>query len=816
MFDQLIQDVRYGLRALAARPGFAAAAIVTLALGIGANAAIFNVIDALLLRPLPYPHGDRLVTIDDLYPKVGEEQGGSTIPDYLDQRAQAPALADSAIFQLASFNLSANGSVERLRGMRSTASLFPTLGVHAALGRVFTEDEAVPGRDHVAVLSYDTWQNRFAADPAIVGRDVRLGDAPYRIVGVMPRGFFFPDRAVKIWAPYSIRPEQRTDAERGRSDVEAIGRLKAGSSIAELDTELDTIVARNAARSTDLRNNYASTGFKIRARELRRHLFGGLGSALWLLQAMVAVVLLIAGANVVNLLLARFNARRRDFALRSALGADRRRLVRQIVIETSLLAIGGGVLGAVVARACVPLIRAFGLGATLDAYGPDLGLGWVQSGLVLALALLVGLALGGATALSLRRARAPDLLRAGGAAGSGGRDTSRARDALVVGQFALTLMLLVASGLLLKSFQRLLATDPGFASQHLLTARIDLPESNYADDAAVAAYDSRLLAKVREAPGVDEAAYTSSLPFDGHLGTSGFSAEGYSGADANALEAERQSVDEAYFSTLDVPLVEGRTFTAADTATSTPVVIVDETLARHVWPGRSAIGHRITLDSDHPDAKWMTVVGVVRPVHQNDLAEPTDRGALYWPYRQHPARFGELVIKSSLPAAALTPALRSAALAVDPQLPLFDIQTLDERIARSLDHRRAPMLMLALFASLALLLAAIGVYGVLAFGIAQRTREFGVRMAIGAQRGRILGLVLGSGLRLVALGAVIGCAGAFAVGRALRSQLYGTGSFDPVVFVGAVVVLAIVALLACWLPARRATRVDPVVALHYE
>jgi predicted permease len=816
MLDRLTQDLRYALRALAARPGFTAAAVLTLALGIGANAAIFNVIDALLLRPLPYPAGDRLVSIHNAYPRAGEDESGSTVPDYLDQRAQAPSLAEVAIYQPASFNLAAGGTVERVRGLRATPSLFPTLGVSAALGRTFSAADAVPGQDKVAIVSWDTWQNRYAGNPAIIGSDLGLDGASYRVIGVMPQGFFFPARDIGIWTPYAIEAAQRSDEARGRSDVESIGRLKPGATIAGLEAEFRTITARNAARSTQLRDDYAASGFVMHAQSLAADWFGGLTAALWLLQAMVAVVLLIAGANVVNLVLVRMNARRRDFALRAALGADRNRLARQILVETSLLALGGGVLGVLVARAATPLIGAFGFARTLGAYGPDLAMGPAQLAGVLGFALAVGLLLGLVTTLALRRIETPDLLRAGGSAAASGQGTGRTRDALVIGQFALTLMLLVAAGLLLKSFQRLLDTDPGFASANLVTARLYAPESSYADDGALAGYQQRLLDAVRAVPGVESAAYTSSLPFDGHLGTSGYAVPGYAGADADALVAERQSVDGAFFGTLGVPLLEGRAFGPGDSAGAAPVVIVDANLAQHIWPGRSAVGQRITLDPDHPEAPPVTVVGVARPVHQNDLAEAPTRDSLYWPYRQHPVRYGELVVKSALAPAALIPALRAAALSVDAGLPLYDIQTLDERIADSLDHRRAPMLMLTLFAALALLLAAIGLYGVLAFGIAMRTREFGVRLAIGAGRRNILALVAGSGLRLIAAGAAIGAIGALALGRVLRAQLHGIDGFDAGVFAAAVALLAAVALIACWLPVRRAMRVDPVIALRYE
>lgn len=812
MFQMLLNDFRLTLRALANRPGFTAAAVLTLGLGIGANAVIFNVIDALMLRSLPYPNADRLVSIDQSSTTTGD-YGGSTIPDYLDQRTQAQSLADVAIFQYASFNLGTAGAPLRLVGLRATPSLFPTLGTQPLLGRTFSEDEAVAGRDHVAVLSYEAWQNRFSGEQTIIGREVPLNGNSYRIVGVMPKGFFFPDLDVQLWTPYTIAPEQRSDAERGYSSVASIGLLRPGAGLAQLETELHTITARNAARSAQLRSDYAARGFVINARPLQQAWFGDLRATLWRLQGFVALVLLIAVANVANLVLVRFSARRRDFALRSALGADRMRLNRQVMMETALLALFGGGIGVSLATATMPLLGHIGFASTERWSAIRMDIGPTTIAFVLGLSLAMGLVLGALTVASLRNARGFDLLRASGHASGTSRGVGRVRNTLVVGQFASTVMLLVAAGLLLKSFQRLLDTDPGFASTNLLTARLSLPKAAYPDVAKRTDYYERLLSATRALPGVEMAAYTESLPFDGHSGTSDFTAEGYAGSDAQVLVAQRQSVDETYFATLGIPLLEGRAFSAGDSATSPPVVIVDETLARHVWPGRSAIGQRLRLDAEEP---WMTVVGVVRAVNQNDLGESRTRDAMYWPVRQRASTFGELVVKSSLPPATLIPALRSAALGVDAGLPIFDIQTLDERIAHSLDWRRAPMALLGTFAALALLLAAIGIYGVLAFTMGQRTRELGVRMAVGANSGKVQRLVIGNGMRLCAIGIAIGLLGALAIGQMMRAQLYGVGTADPQVLGAVSGVLAITALLACWLPARRAARIDPVMALRSE
>lgn len=805
-------EILHGARGLLRRPGFLLVAGATLALGIGVNAAIFAIVDSLLLQPLPYPNASRLVSIHNTEPKTGGDDDDTTVPDYLDQRAQAPSLQDSAVYQYASFTLLDGDTPTRLTGLRATPSLFATLGARPALGRVFTDDEAVTGRDRVLVLSHHAWIKRFGGDPGVVGRDLRLDGETWRVVGVMPEGFSFPRVEVDMWTPYTILPAQREDAERGHSDISGIGVLKPGAGIAQLETEFRTITARNAARSSALRDDYARTGFTIRAKPLAEVWFGSLRSTLWLLQGTAILVLLITLFNVANLLLARLGERQREFALRSALGAGRGRLGRQIAIDIAWLVLAGGASGLFVAAAVLPLLDRLGMTAAWRWSGIAPGISPSVVLFVGTLMLAFGVLLAFIASLAIGRGRGFDLLRSASRATSAPA-ASRARNTLVIAQFALTLVLLAVAGLLLKSFVRLQRTDPGFVSAGLLTLRLDLPDARYADDAAAAHYYDRLLADVRRIPGIETAAYTSSLPFDRHLGVSGYGAEGYAGEDAADLSAERQSIDEDYFAVLGMPLLEGRAFGPGDTATSAPVVIVDATLAHHLWPGRSALGRRLRRGDSGP---WMTVVGVVPAVHQNDLAQKPDLDAMYWPYRQVPARFGELVVKSALPATTLLPQLRAAALAVDAQLPLYDAQTLDERIAQSLNTRRTPVLMLGAFAGLALLLAAIGLYGVIAFLTARRTAELGVRMAVGASARDVLALVLGSGLRLCAAGIAVGALGAFVAGRLLRAELYEVGTADPAVFASVAAVLVAVALLACWLPARRAMRIDPASALRDE
>lgn len=811
MFDRLKQDLRYSLRTLASRPVFAITAALTLALGIGVNVAVFAVVETLVLRPLPYANASQLVAINNLHPLKEDDGHGTTVPDYLDERDQAKSLANAALYQYTSFSLLTAGAATRLIGLRATPSLFATLGTQPALGRALIDDDAQPGNDKVVVLSQRTWRENFASDPAVIGRDINLDGSLHRVVGVMPTGFFFPESDAQVWTPYTILPEQREDKERGYSAINAIGLLKPDASVASLETEFRAITARNAARSTALRDDYAQTGFTTRATLLADAWLGSLRKTLWLLQGMAVLVLLITVFNVTNLLLARDASRRHEFALRAALGAGRRRLDRQIAIDIGVLVTLGGLAGMLVAGASLPLLDRLGLSLAWSWYDIEPRIGLSATIFSLALTIALALLLAASTIFSSRRGSGFGALQSSSRV-SASVTAVRARQGLVIAQFALTLVLLVSAGLLIKSFIRLQQTNPGFDSKNLLSLRLRLSEESHADDADAARYYERLLAVLRSTPGVDGAAYTSSLPFDGHTGTSDFKAERYAGDDAGRLIAERQSVDEGYFATMGIALLEGRAFNEGDTAAATPVVIIDETLAHHLWPERSALGHRLSVEDD--GSSPMTIVGVVRAVHQNSLAEHAELDAMYWPYRQVPARFGELVVKSVLPAAVMIPAVRAAALTVDAQLPLYDAQTMDERVAHSLDEHRTPMLLLGAFAALALLLAAIGLYGVIAFLTSQRTAELGVRIAVGASSRQVLALVMRSGLRLCMAGIAVGALGAFMAGRLLSAQLFEVNAADPVVFAGVAMVLLLVALFACWLPAFRATRIDPATALR--
>lgn len=827
MFDTLKQDLRYSLRSLLSKPGFVLAAILTLALGIGANTAIFSVVNGLLLKPLPYADGERLVLVHNVYPKMGIDYAGTSIPDYFDRREQASALEDLAIYTGVSLNLATDGTPQRLVGLRASASLFSTLQARPAIGRVFDADAELPGQDNVAVISDALWRSQFAADPGVIGRDVRLNGTSHRIIGVMPASFVFPNHTTQIWLPYAFTPAQKSDEERGNEFSESVGRLAPGATIAQLDSQLDAIIMRNAERFAGLGDPRATLfadffrdgGMAGRGKPLRDEWVGDVRPVLWLLQGVVMFVLLIACANVANLMLTRVSARQKELSVRTALGASRGRIIRQLLIEAVVLALAGAVAGIAVAYACLQLLDALNL--TQSPLRTGIGIDGQVLLFTLAVSVLTGLVFGLFPAFSQSSGKPYEVLKDGGRGNTGGRAARATRNVLVMVQIALCVTLLVGAGLMMKSFDRLQDENPGFQRDGLITLRLDLPAGKYPDDGTIVRFYSDALRELRAIPGVTQAAYVSNLPFGSSTWQSSYVIEGHdAGAGVASPHGFSRVADEGFFQSLQIPLLAGRYFTAADSADAARVVIVDELLADKYFPD-GAIGKRIRRSGDEADNPWWTIVGVVGTVKHGNLAAEMTKEAYYFPYQQfeytrYGNRDGFFVVKTDLPAGGLVQPIRQAVLRVDPEQPVYDIRTLDERIALSLQGRRAPMLLLVLFAGVALVLSAVGIYGVLAYAVAQRTGELGVRIAIGAQRGDVVRMVLVQGGRIALIGLAAGLVGALALGGFLGSQLFGVSRFDPLTFLSVVAVLGSVALLACWLPARRAARVDPIVALRYE
>ncbi len=811
-----MHDLRYAFRSLRKAPGFAAIAVLTLALCIGANSAIFSVVNAILLKPYPWPDSDRLVYVYNTYPKLGLENAGCSIPDYLDRRRGVPAFAESALITGFNANLSADGNPERVYGLSVTPSLFPLLQTAPALGRAFTAAEAEFGAAKTVVLSDTFWRHRYGADPGILGRAIHLNGEPYTVVGVMPPGFYFPSLRAQFWAPFAFSQQQQSDESRGHEFSSMLARLRPGVTLEQAQRDVDAVSRAVRERLPRIRGDYEATGFGGLVRDYLAQNVQDVRAMLWLLQGGVAAALLIGCANVANLLLARASAREREFAIRAALGAGRGRLVRQLLTESLLLFLLGGALGLVVALWGLSAVNALGVGDLPRGFGVALD-GRVFAFTLLS-ALVTGLAFGALPAWVATRGNAADALKAAGTRTTAGFRQMWVRGALAVVQIALSLMLLATAGLLIKSFARLQEESPGFSTDRALTASLSLPSARYATPEKRAAFAAQLIARIEALPGVSAAGLTNNLPFGGGNSQGGYNIVGRDLApgQANPHGMIRQ-VSAGYFRAMGIPLLRGRYLESTDTLGRENVVVIDRLLADRYWPGGDPIGQRISRggNATQGNGAW-TIVGVVGTVKSTSLDQAVTKETLYFPFAQTSSATVTLVVRTSAPPETLAPALRAAVLALDPDQPVFDVKTMALRLDESLQRRRSPMVLLSAFAGIALLLAALGIYGVLAFSVGQRTPEIGIRMALGAGRRQILALILRQGGVLIALGLLLGLAGYFSLRSVIAQQLFGVAATDPAILVLAPLVLAGIALAACLIPARRATKVDPMVALRTE
>ncbi len=803
--ETLLQDLRFTVRTLVKRPAFAILAILTLTLGIGANTAIFSVVSAVILRPLPYPAADRIVSIWGA--SKAQPRLLMSIPDVQDLRARNHTFDDIGISRSQSVNLTGIDAPDRVGGDFVTASTLEIMGARTIKGRLFRPEETERGTAQaVSVISYGAWQSRFGGDPNIIGRVLTLNGRPHEVIGVTTQDFQDPfSLPGGVWLPITSAPSMSW-FDRGNANVWAVGRVKAGVGVDDARKDVAAI-ARALAAELPATN----AAFEVRLVPLREFIVGPMQPVLLTVLAFVAVVLLIACANVANLQLARAASRARELSVRAALGAARSRLVRQLLTESLVLALVGGAAGVVGAHWAIKALVAAVPGG-LPVYG-DVGLDRGVLLFSLAITLGAGLLFGAVPALHAARANLHDALttRSGGGAIGGRLDV---RNAFVGVQLALCIVLLVGASLLTRSLASLQRVDPGFDTRNLLTAEFRLPAAKYGDSAQVHDFMARAVAEIRAVPGVRSAALVGSIPLSGNWGQAAYVPVGQPDpAPGTAPVVITNYVTDGYFRTMGIPLVEGREFDDHDRAGADPVVIVNDELAKRAWPGESAIGKRLKILAQ-PDV-IATVVGVARSVKHIRLTDPPG-AQLYTPVAQMTGIFASIVARTDGEPTSLARAVRGAVWKVDADQPVWRLRSMESIYAQTVATPRFTMLLTSAFALLALLLAAVGVYGVMTFAVAQRTREVGIRMALGAQRGEVVRLVLARGARVVGVATVVGLAAAFGAAQLIRGQLFGVGTADPLTYLAVPAVLAAVALVACWLPARRAAGVDPLIALRSE
>ena len=818
--DRLLQDLRFALRLLWKDRGFAAAALLTFALCIGANAAIFAVVNSVLLRPLPVPEPDRLVLMHNSYPRAGVERASTGVPDYFDRLRETDVFEEQALYNTRGVTIGIDGDPQRVTAMLARPSLLRMLRVSPAHGRIFREEEGEQGQDRKVVLSDAFSRQVYGRTDGVVGRELRISGVQYEIVGVLPAGFRFVSPDIRLWMPLAFTPEEKSDESRHSNNWTMIARLKPGATIPQAQQQVDALNARNLERFPHLREILTNAGFHTVVKSYQDDLIAGIRTTLYLLWGGVLFVLLIGAVNITNLVMVRSTGRTKELATRHALGAGFGRLTRQLLTETVLLALAGAVLGLVLGYGGLRLLTTQGIERI--PRGTEVRMDLTAMLFTIALATAIGALITLVPVLTTRRMNLNHALREESRAGTTGHKARNVRRLLVTSQVAFAFMLLAGAGLLFISFERVLAVEPGFVPANVLTARVAPPRSRYAGDPELRTFSARLLERLRALPGVSAAAIAATAPFDDGFSDSVILAEGYQMAPGESLISPyRVEVSPGYFEALGMALRAGRTFTDSDTESSQRVVIVDEKLARKFWGNANPVGRRMYRPDNPEDlirpgsnVRWLTVVGVVSAVRMAGLVSADDRiGAYYFPAAQEPVRSMTLVVKASADPRSLTPAIRREIAAIDPELPLYAVRTMEERIDQSLVDRRTPMLLGLVFAAVALFLAAIGLYGVLAYQVTQRRREIGIRMALGSDARAIFSMIVREGIALVVVGLAAGFAGSFALRRTMQSQLYGIGAMEPAVMAVVALTLAAVALIACMVPARRAAAIDPVIAL---
>lgn len=816
IIETFFQDLRYGARTMLKKPVYAAVAVLTLALGIGANSAIFTVVNAVLLRPLPYHEPDRIVQLWETNPVRGWTQATVAPANYLDWQRENSVFESMAAYsgddgkgsRLSNFYYKGAGEPERFKGLGTTGDLFTVLGVSAALGRTFRPEETWQGNNLVVVLSHGLWQRSFGSDAAIIGKTILLNGRERTVIGVMPTGFYYPSKEVELWVPFGWNEADMRQTQMRRAHfLRAIARLKAGVSIEQARAEMARIAA-------GLEQTYPDTNTKMGV---------GLGPLYdWVVEdtrlrlliflAAVGLILTIACVNVANLTLARASERAREIAIRTALGATRLRLIRQLLTESLLLALIGGLLALPLAYWGMKLLTRFSPGDIPRV--DEVSLDWRVIGFTFLISALTALAFGVLPALSSTRVDLNVNLKDGGQQLSSGGG-KRLRGLLVVCEVAVSLIVILAAGLVIRSYYYLQRSDPGVDTENILTLRISLPGNKYQEARQVRDFYRQAEERIGALPGVEAVGATARLPLKGYDWTSDLTVEGRTD-NSYGVEVRHKDVTHNYFATMRLPIVSGRAFNDSDTDKSTSVIVINEAMARQYFPNEDAIGKRVKFAKpENQRAPWHTIIGVVKNEQQDGLGQEV-RPEVYQSQVQNPNESMSLVVRTTGDPMALVAAVRNEIFALDANLPAYDFTTMAEIVSGSMARERFTVLLLGVFAAVALLLAAVGVYGVISYSVTQRTHEFGIRIALGASSLELVKMVIAQGMKIVVAGLVIGIIAALALTRVMASLLYGVSPFDPITFCSVPLLLAIVALVACYIPARRTTKIDPITALRYE
>jgi len=822
--DRLLQDLRFAVRLLWKDRSFSLTTIATLALCLAANVAIFAVVNGVLLKPLPFPEPDRLVRMFNKYPGAGVDVDGSNgVPDYFDRKRDMSALEETALFREAGVTLSGSGlgEAERVQAMIVTPSFYRVLGTQPLRGQLFTEAQGEFGQERVVILTHGLWQRLFGGRDDAIGQDIRIGGEPFKVVGVLPKDFVFLNPEIQLFRPAAFTARDKSDESRHSNNWQQFARLKPGATLEQAQSQLDAINAANLERLPQWREILKNARFRSDVVDFQSNLIGERRSTLTMLWGGAIFVLLIGCVNVANLVLVRSTSRIRELATRHAMGATFGRLARQALTESTVLSIVGGVAGLGLGWWALRAAPFFGFDRLPS--GLTLGLDAPVVGFTALLIALVGIGVGMIPVIAMRRANMAQVIREEGRSGTQGRGARLMRRVLVTSQVAFALMLLIGAGVLLASFDRVLNINPGFRSENVLTGTISMPVSRYKDDAALRTEQARILERLRALPGVEAVGTTTTLPFSGSYSDSVILAEGYQMRPGESLISPGQVVaSTGYFEAMGARLLAGRFFNADDAEGKPRVLIIDERLARRFWPNGDALGKRLYFPQDinnllakPREDQMMSIVGVIEPMRLRGLVDGQGQqvGAYYSAMRQAPARTLGIAIRTAVAPETLTGAVRREIAQIDPEMPFYGVRTMEDRLSTSLMDRRTPMILATGFASVALFLAAIGIYGVLAYQVSQRRREIGIRMALGAESSSIFNLVLKEGGLIVGLGAAFGLIGAFFLRQTLQAQLYETGAMDPRIVAAVAGMLIAVALIACVLPARRAAKTDPLIAL---